>query len=424
MNALFTRYLGPRWTEATDDAALWSRVQTIPDAELWQVHEHRRHRLVALTRGWMRDETVLDPRALTIGFARRFATYKRANLLFTDVERVLRLLGDADRPVQLVFAGKAHPQDKGGKELIRSIVRASRKQGLHGRVVFLEDYGMRIARAMVAGVDVWLNTPRRPHEASGTSGMKAAANGALNVSVLDGWWAEAFAANGREVGWPVGRGEEYDEAEGDGDRIEAELLYDVLEREVVPLFFARDGASGVPHGWVTRMKKSISRLVPRFNTVRMVKEYAARMYVPSIARCTELAANELAGAAALASWKRRVHESWGSVRVLDVGAKASEVRVGEAIPVEARVALGDLRPDDVAVELYYGPTLGGHDLADIAGRAQRARMHVVATNDDGTHTFAGTIPTLETGSHAFAARVMPWNTAAGDPQATSLVRWA
>ena len=207
VGAVYTRYLGPRWTQDCDDAELRARAHEIPDAELWQVHEHRRHRLVQHVRRWLRSagerrgagreeleaaDEALDPHALTIGFARRFATYKRAALLFSDLARVKKLLLHPDRPVQLVFAGKAHPQDRGGKELIRSIIEASRDAGLRGRVVFVEDYDMRIARALVSGADVWLNTPRRPHEASGTSGMKAAANGALNLSVLDGWFAEAW----------------------------------------------------------------------------------------------------------------------------------------------------------------------------------------------------------------------------------------
>ena len=275
MGALFTRYVGPRWAESPDDADLWSRVHDIPDAELWQTHEHRRHRLVTLTRRWVRataerrrasrDEVnyadeLLDPRALTIGFARRFATYKRAALLFSDLDRVKRLLSDVERPVQLVFAGKAHPQDKGGKELIRTIVHASRDAGLRGKVVFIEDYDMRIARALVSGVDVWLNTPRRPLEASGTSGMKAAANGALNVSVLDGWWAEAWRDHGTDVGWAIGRGEEY--TDDQGDRVEAEGLYDLLEREVVPLFFQREAQGRMPRAWIKKMKNAISMLVP------------------------------------------------------------------------------------------------------------------------------------------------------------------
>ncbi|MBX3192746.1 MAG: alpha-glucan family phosphorylase [Labilithrix sp.] len=428
MSALLTRYLGPRWAEATDDRDLWARVHEIPDAELWQAHEHRRHRLVTLARQWRREraahetlsfpEEVLDPRALTIGFARRFATYKRATLLFTDVARVTRLLGDAERPVQLVFAGKAHPQDKGGKELIRGIVHASRQAGLRGRVVFLEDYEMRIARALVSGVDVWLNTPRRPHEASGTSGMKAAANGALNLSVLDGWWAEAYAKHGARVGWAIGRGEEYED--GEGDAIEAGLLYDVLEREVVPLFFDRD-ASGLPRRWIEKMKHAMASLVPEFNTARMVKSYASRFYAPAIDRAARMTANDLAGAKDLARWKQRIHAAWPEIEIAGVTARtATVVRVGDPVEVEAIVDLGALEPGDVAVELYHGPTLGGHALP----RGALAPMRVERRNADGTYTFVGHIPTEESGSHAFAARVMPWNEALRHTSDTSLVRWA
>ena len=251
-------------------------------------------------------DEVLDPHALTIGFARRFATYKRAALLFTDLARVKKLLGDTERPVQLVFAGKAHPQDKGGKELIRSIIHASRDAGLRGRVVFVEDYDMRIARALVSGVDVWLNTPRRPLEASGTSGMKAAANGALGVSVLDGWFAEAWRDHGWEIGWAIGRGEEY--PDGTGDAREAELLYDLLEREVVPLFYAREGMGELPRGWIKRMKNSIAKLVPQYNTARMVRQYTARFYVPAIKLTHKLTDGDLAAAKALTAWKDRVRE--------------------------------------------------------------------------------------------------------------------
>jgi starch phosphorylase len=340
-------------------------------------------------------------------------------LLLTDIARVTRLLGDPDRPVQLVFAGKAHPQDKGGKELIRSIVHASRQEGLRGHVVFLEDYDMRIARAMVSGVDVWLNTPRRPHEASGTSGMKAAANGALNVSVLDGWWAEAWAHHGAQVGWAVGRGEEYEDDAG--DRIEAELLYDVLERPVVPLFFERERSSGLPRAWLARMKASIAKLVPEFNTARMVKEYTERAYAPAIARAASFANGGLGEIEELVAWKQRVHAAWSSVAVVDVAVTSlDEIPVGELVEVEARVQLGDLRPEDVAVELYYGPTEGGHELR----HGSLARMRAFGTNADGTHTFVGGIPTRESGSHAFAARVMPWNVAMSHPKGTSLVRWA
>lgn len=434
MGALFTRYLGPRWAEQCDDAELWARTSEIPDAELWQVHEHRRHRLVQHARRWLRTaaerrgsgreelelaDEVLDPHALTIGFARRFATYKRANLLFSDLERVKKLLANPEHPVQLVFAGKAHPQDRGGKDLIRSIILASRDSGLRGRVVFLEDYDVRMARALVSGVDVWLNTPRRPYEASGTSGMKAAANGALNVSVLDGWFAEAWDSHSWEIGWAIGRGEEY--ADASGDAREAELLYDVLEREVVPLFFARSGVDRIPRGWVKRMKSCIGKLVPEFNTSRMVREYAKRFYVPAIKLTQRLADGDLEAAKALCAWKNRVHETWPAVAVREVRIESEdEVPVGEPIRVSALVDLGALTPGDVAVELYYGPTSGGHEVV----RGVIVPMPAVEKGENGTWRFSGEIPTKDSGAHAFSVRVVPYNEAMSHPHETSLIRWA
>jgi glycogen phosphorylase len=434
MGALFTRYLGPRWSEHPDDADLWERAYEIPDAELWQVHEHRRHRLVQHARRWSRAaadrrgagleelelaDEVLDPQALTIGFARRFATYKRATLLFTDLERVKRLLGDPLRPMQLVFAGKAHPQDRGGKDLIRSIIHASRDPGLRGRVVFLEDYDMRMARALVSGVDVWLNTPRRPLEASGTSGMKAAANGGLNLSVLDGWFAEAWRDHGCDVGWAIGRGEEYLDASGDAR--EAELLYDVLEREVVPLFYDRDGVGRLPRAWIKRMKHAIAKLVPRYNTARMVRDYARRFYVPGIKLSHNLMDDDLAAAKALTAWKDRVRDAWPGVSVREVRLESrDEVAVGEALKVTATVHLGALDPQDVAVELYHGPTGGGHEIAQ--GRI--VRMRPVERTDDGQWRYSGEIATGQSGAHAFAARVVPYSEAMTHPYETSLIRWA
>jgi starch phosphorylase len=433
VGAVYTRYLGPRWTEDCDDAELWARAHEIPDAELWQVHEHRRHRLVQHVRRWLRaagerrgagredleaaDES-LDPQALTIGFARRFATYKRAALLFSDLARVKKLLLDADRPVQLVFAGKAHPQDRGGKELIRSIIDASRDAGLRGRVVFIEDYDMRIARALVSGVDVWLNTPRRPLEASGTSGMKAAANGALNLSVIDGWFAEAWRDHGREIGWAIGQGEEH--PDGSGDARDAELLYDLLEREVVPLFFGREGTGALPRRWIKRMKTSIAHLSPRYNTMRMVREYARRFYVPAIALHAKLAADDLAGARALTSWKDRVRAAWPSVAVGDIATTSpDEVAVGQAIAVEATIVLGALAPSDVAVELYHGPTAGGHEIA----RGHIVRMTEAGKTSDGWR-YVGNVPTTESGAHAFAVRIVPYSETMSHPYETSLIRWA
>ncbi len=442
LGALFNRYLGRTWAESTDDPAIWERAYSIPDAELWEAHELRRHRLVTLVRSWharhaerhgavnaefeLGDE-ILNPRVLTIGFARRFATYKRATLLFSDLDRVAKLLGNKERPVQLIFAGKAHPKDTGGKELIRAIVRASREINLRGRVVFVENYDMSIARALVSGVDVWLNTPRRPLEASGTSGMKAAANGALNVSVLDGWFAEAWRDYGDSIGWAIGRGEQYDD--GEGDKVEADLLYDLLEREVVPLFYHREDRDDIPHAWVKRMKNAIAKLAPRYNTMRMVREYTERFYVPSIELSRAMFDNNLAGARALTAWKERVQKAWPHVRIRDVTVSSpTDILVGEPVRVEAIVELGDLEPSDIAVELYFGATGGGHGLSN----GTTMQMTWVDRAPDvpdapnaiaGSQRYRGEIPTHESGAHAFAVRAIPRNSALTHRFETSLIRW-
>ncbi len=291
MSALLNRYLGPQWGEKPADTVLWQRIDRIPDQELWRVHEIRRERLVHYARTRLASQVrqrggtdaeitvaggVLFPDALTIGFARRFATYKRATLLLRDVDRLKRILNDPKRPVQILLAGKAHPHDTEGKELIRQIIRFARDPQVRRTVVFLEDYDISVARYLVQGADVWLNTPRRPNEASGTSGMKLLANGGLNLSILDGWWDEAYD---REVGWAIGHGEEYSNPEYQ-DQVESEALYHILENDVVPLFYDRDTA-GIPRGWLAKMKASMKRLSPIFSTNRMVAEYAERFYLPA-----------------------------------------------------------------------------------------------------------------------------------------------
>ena len=281
MVELYDRYLGPRWREEPVDQVVWRRVERIPAVELWRTHERRRERLVAFARRRLRGQLarrgapqaeieaadeVLDLNALTIGFARRFATYKRATLLLRNAERLARILGDPRRPVQVIFAGKAHPKDDAGKELIRQIMELARQEAFRRRLVFVEDYDMEVARYMVQGVDVWLNNPRRPREASGTSGMKAAANGVLNLSILDGWWDEAYQP---EVGCAIGRGETYDDPDYQ-DQVEADTPYDLLEQDIVPTFYDR-GADGLPRRWISRMKASIGNLCYFLNSHRMVQ---------------------------------------------------------------------------------------------------------------------------------------------------------
>jgi starch phosphorylase len=286
---LYDRHFGPDWPERLADRAFWSRVHEIPDEQLWSVHQILKERLVTYARHRTAQIMVargdspeavaeayelFDPRALTIGFARRFAGYKRGDLLFYDTERLAELLGDTERPVQILFAGKAHPNDGEGKYVLRRVVELARDPRFARWVVFLEDYDINIARQLVRGVDVWLNNPRRPLEASGTSGEKVAVNGGLNLSVLDGWWCEGYDGTN---GWAIG-GTESGLAHDVEDQHDAESLYDLLAERVVPLYYDR-GEDGVPRGWVAMMKRAIETLTPVYNTDRMVAEYAERFYM-------------------------------------------------------------------------------------------------------------------------------------------------
>ena len=291
LRALFERYLGAGWMEHLDDPAIWARIDNIPDAELWAIRRHLKRKLVYYMRERARDQwlysgthpvqiiasgVMLDPYMLTIGFARRFATYKRANLVLRDLNRLLSIINRPDMPVQIIFAGKSHPADEPGKLLIQDVYRTVKKAENGGRLVFLEDYDMNLARYLVQGVDVWLNTPRRPNEASGTSGQKAAMNGVLNFSVLDGWWREGY--NGKN-GWAIGDDREYESLEAQ-DAAHALHLYDTLENEIIPLYYRERSADGLPGDWIASMKESIRTLSPRFSIRRMVKEYTDRMYFP------------------------------------------------------------------------------------------------------------------------------------------------
>ncbi len=361
----YDRYLGRRWIEDPDNVKVWERVNKIPDSELWRTHERARERLMAFTRKRLKDQwakrgvsnrdlafadEVLNSETLTIGFARRFAPYKRAFLLIKDIERLDAILNNPKQPVQIIFSGKAHPQDQMGKELIRQILQISNRERFRRHMVFLEDYDMEIARHMVQGVDVWLNTPRRPHEACGTSGMKAVANGALHMSVLDGWWDEGFD---REVGWAVGSGEEYSDHDFQ-DELESKTLYDVLEKDVVPLFYDR-GTWGYPKGWVAMMKASMNKLCPIFNTHRMVEEYWEKCYVPAAQRGFELTREGGLGLKNLAAWREKIMYNWANVSIQDIRmAPKEEISMDAGYHVEGDIFLGELNPADIMVEAYYG----------------------------------------------------------------------
>ena len=293
MRMLYERYLGADWIKHQDEPDFWSQIDNIPDAELWAVRRHLKRKLLVFANERIRQSWVsgsvhpvqviaggvlMEPYSLTIGFARRFATYKRANLMMRDLDRLLKIINNTTMPVQIVFAGKAHPADEPGKLIIQQVYRTVKDAKAGGRLVFLEDYDMNVARYLVQGVDVWMNNPRRPNEASGTSGMKAAINGALNFSVLDGWWREGF--NG-DNGWAIGDDTEFND-DNLQDEADAESLYDTLENSIVPLFYASRTADGMPMDWIARIKESIRTLAPQFTMRRMLKEYVTEMYLPAL----------------------------------------------------------------------------------------------------------------------------------------------
>jgi starch phosphorylase len=465
MDEIYDRYLGPRWREEPADQSLWARAGRISAEELWRTHERRRERLVAFARRRLRqqlerrgapqseveavDET-LDPDVLTIGFGRRFATYKRANLLLRDPERLARILNDAGRPVQIIFAGQAHPRDDAGKELIKQIVALSRRPEFRRRLVFLEGYDMAVARSMTQGADVWLSTPRRPLEASGTSGMKAAANGALNLSTLDGWWDEAWNSRAGEresggtgeyiygaeatslahplthspalnlIGWTIGRGEIYDDLDYQ-DQVEAEALYDLLEGDVIPTFYDR-GEDKLPRRWIERMKASIGNLCHYFNTHRMVREYTERFYLPAAERQGELTADGMARARSLAAWKERVRDQWSRVRIESVTADSLDgVQVNSEIRAQAEVSLGALTPGDVCVELYVG--LVNAD-GEIVG-ARAIPMLPIGDGVAGRYRFEiSSVACCRSGLHGFTVRAQPRHPDLIAPFLPGLIVWA
>jgi starch phosphorylase len=427
---MLTRYLGVGWWERPADRTNWAGVARLPDDELWRTHERAREELVAFTRQRLVQQLratgalpaaieeaaqALDPRALTIGFARRFALYKRATLLFRDPDRLARILNHPERPVQIIISGKAHPQDEPAKALIREIIHLFRRPDFRGRVAFIENYDIGVAMRMVRGCDIWLNTPLRPQEASGTSGMKAACNGVLHVSVLDGWWAEAYRPG---LGWAIGGQEVYPSIEAQ-NAVESELLYDLLEHEIIPTFYDRQ--RGVPRRWVQLMKNALGELPSFFNTDRMVEQYLELAYLPAARRVLTLDADQQRRARELAAWKRSLLSRWPDVRIERVEAdELAEAEVGSSLAVRAQVHLGQVSPEEVAVEAFYGPIDGRRQVTE----GKTVRLEPVQANGDGSYLFSGEIPLREAGMLGYGVRVVPRHPDLHDSYEMRLIRWA
>jgi glycogen phosphorylase len=429
---LYDRYLGPSWSSAATDNPLWERMDAIPDEELWRNHERCRLDMVLYVRErlvkHLRDrgaspseiasaQEVLDPKVLTIGFARRFATYKRATLWMRDVERIRRLLlANKDRKLQFVISGKAHPKDIPGKELIRDINHFIEEQGLEKQIVFVPNYDIHIARLMVAGCDVWLNNPRRPREASGTSGMKAAMNGLPNLSVLDGWWDEADYVR---TGWAIGHGEMYDDPDYQ-DEIEANALYDILEKEVVPLFYNRD-VDGLPRQWIDKMKDAIQLNCPFFNTARMVREYAERAYFPASDRYHTLTVDNYAPAKELAHWKDNLTAHWYDIKIKDVNVSSdADIKVNQTVNVKAKIDLATLTNDDVQVELYQGAIDASGDIIN----GVPVVMDCQGEDKDGLSIYTADVVYNTSGLQGLSLRVVPKHKHLSSPYEPRLIVWA
>ncbi len=425
---LFDQYLEPDWREFTGNFDRWQLVKDIPDEELQEAHRRRKRRLIGFIRhrqtasAYRRKASaaelrysgeVLDPNALTIGFARRFATYKRATLLFRDPERLKRILSNKERPVQIVIAGKAHPKDQPGKTFIREIVQLSRDPELWKHVVFVEDYDMKVGRELVQGVDLWLNTPRRGEEACGTSGMKASMNGVLSLSILDGWYDEAYETSG---GWAIGDREEYAD---DQDGLHASSIYYLLEKEIIPAFYERRETSASPE-WVRRMKLSIMNVSPHFDARRMVAEYDESLYQPAHRSYVEYSAGRFQKAREHAAWSARVREVWDQVRFVESSPSPVEpVTSGRAVQVRAVVEMAGLRPEDVRVEVVMGR------VGTTGGLEETAVVQLPASEQRGSATvFSRDLTPQFTGRLGYALRISPNHFA--DPRTrpcTSLLKW-
>jgi len=431
-SALYQKHLGA-WEEHLTESEFWRGVIDIPDAQLWETHQKLKLRLIEFVRERERQRRermgesaeairnvnrIVNPELLTSGFARGFATYKRGTLLFSDKERLKRLLNDITRPVQFIFAGKAHPRDEAGKALIQEVYKFNREAGFENRVVFLEDYDSYIARRLVQGVDLWLNHPLRPLEASGTSGMKSAPNGGINLSVLDGWWREGYHGNnGWAIGPEINNGTVEFQNEGD-----ASSLYQLLENQIIPLYYAKPDGK-LPLAWLQLMRESIRSVTPVFNTQRMVKEYTERLYIPAAKSHETFSRDSCGPAAELSKWKTQIRKDWPQVRISDVqvgNIDRQNILVGESLQIRARVHLGAVDPRHVRVEAYHGEAANG----DIRNPTATVLDQSSQADGDGNYLYQGSVPASESGTYGFSVRVVPTHPHLMQVHELRLITWS
>jgi starch phosphorylase len=435
MRKMFEENINIDWMRNQDNVDYWSQIDKIDDKIVWETKLELKEKLLnhvreRLTKQYKRNrlgshqilrvKQLMRKEVLTIGFARRFATYKRATLIFRDRERIKRILNNPNKPVQILFAGKAHPKDGGGQDLIREIHQISLEPEFKGKVAFVENYDMGLARDLISGVDVWLNTPRRRQEASGTSGEKAGANGVLNFSVLDGWWCEGYLGNN---GWAFGDNEDIHSNE-ELDAWDSEELYDILENDIIPLYYSRN-EDGTPTEWLQRIKDAIKTVLPTFNTNRMVKDYLRKMYLPAIELGEKYEKNDYVVAKDLATWKERILSNWSEVAInplekSELSNRTIIIQYGESKGIQAKVKLGNLSTSDVLVQVYlkqiydYNQKLFNYEVFE---------MEFSETLGEGEHLYKAVIQPSDSGKYQYTFRVIPYHPDLRSPMELGLARW-
>lgn len=430
LKELYNEYLMPYWQDNIYKNETWGRINTIPDEKLWNEHIARKQKLIEVVKnnvmtrlrkyGYPYEEinditSKLDPNALTIGFARRFATYKRATLLFRDLERITGILNNSEKPVQIIIAGKAHPRDKEGQDLIKYIHEISMKPQFRGKIFLLENYNMEMSRYLISGVDVWLNTPRRPMEASGTSGQKASVNGVVNFSILDGWWAEGY---NQKNGWAIGTNKEYDNYEIQ-DNEDSESIYHILENKIIPVYYEKN-KKGIPTKWVELMKNSIMSTGGEYSTSRMLVDYTNKLYMPLINLYNNYY-TDLTEVGGFNEWKREIYRNWDNIKIAEQNNMNNvSVDAGDNIKVNCEVTIPNISPENIEVQVYYGKIKDNGMVEKIAV----IPMEMYEENEEERkYYYTAQIELTTGGNYGYTFRVMPKHEMLLDSENLNLVKW-
>ena len=431
LKELYNKYLIPYWQDNMHHDYVWEKIKNIPDDKLWSAHVERKRKLINLVKentterlrrsGYSYEEineivSKLNPDALTIGFARRFATYKRATLIFKDIERMTQIMNNAGRPVQLIFAGKAHPADKEGQDLIKYIHEVSMMPQFKGKIFLLENYNIAMSRYLVSGVDVWLNNPRRPMEASGTSGQKASVNGVINFSVLDGWWAEGYTQTN---GWTIGTNAEYDSYEAQ-DMADSQSMYHTLEEKIIPMYYDRD-KNGISKRWMEIMKNSIMTTGGKYSTARMLVDYTDQLYIP-LCNLTKKYYENIDNVAAYNAWKKDLYENWKDVKITQENSNLDNITIdaGNNIEVGCEVQLPNIDVENVTVEAYYGKILDNGVVENVSIIPMQLQE---ADEEHRKYYFTTKIELTTGGNYGYTFRVMPRHEMLLEPANLNLVKW-